>query len=55
MNNYAYYLGGCLPIHAHNYVKVKADEDIYQGIKAGNFCYVLYHFLKLMLQPTFRH
>ncbi len=41
MNNYPYYLGGCLPINANSYVKRQADEDIYEGIKAGDFCYVL--------------
>ncbi|MGD1806069.1 AAA-like domain-containing protein [Dapis sp. BLCC M126] len=41
MNNYPYHLGGCLPINAQSYVKRQADEDIYEGIKAGNFCYVL--------------
>ncbi|NES04172.1 MAG: hypothetical protein F6K22_15815 [Okeania sp. SIO2F4] len=41
MNNYPYHLGGCLPINAHGYVKRQADKDIYEGIKAGDFCYVL--------------
>ncbi len=41
MNNYPYHLGGCLPINAHSYVKRQADEEIYEGIKAGDFCYVL--------------
>ncbi|NET28687.1 AAA-like domain-containing protein [Okeania sp. SIO1I7] len=41
MNNYEYYLGGSLPLHATTYVKRQADEDLYQGLKNGYFCYVL--------------
>ncbi|NEQ77808.1 MAG: hypothetical protein F6K23_35210 [Okeania sp. SIO2C9] len=41
MNNYEYYLGGSLPLNATTYVKRKADEDLYQGLKNGEFCYVL--------------
>ncbi|MGK7921716.1 MAG: AAA-like domain-containing protein [Trichodesmium sp.] len=41
MKNYAYHLGGCLPINAPSYVKRKADQELYQTIKAGKFCYVL--------------
>ena len=36
-----YQVGGCLPINAPNYVKRRADEDFYEGLKAGEFCYVL--------------
>ena len=36
-----YQVGGCLPINASNYVKRRADEDFYEGLKAGEFCYVL--------------
>ncbi|NET41957.1 AAA-like domain-containing protein [Okeania sp. SIO2B3] len=41
MNNYEYYLGGSLPLHATTYVKRQADNDLYQGLKNGDFCYVL--------------
>ena len=41
MNNYKYYIGGSLPINATSYVKRKADYDLYQGLKNGDFCYVL--------------
>ncbi len=36
-----YQVGGCLPGNAPNYVKRRADEDFYEGLKAGEFCYVL--------------
>ncbi|MGB3512772.1 MAG: AAA-like domain-containing protein, partial [Microcoleaceae cyanobacterium] len=41
MNNYEYYIGGSLPLNAITYVKRKADDDLYQGLKNGEFCYVL--------------
>ncbi|WP_426548940.1 AAA-like domain-containing protein, partial [Dapis sp. BLCC M126] len=41
MNNYEYYIGGSLPIHATTYVNRQADNDLYQGLKNGDFCYVL--------------
>ena len=41
MNNYEYYLGGSLPLHATTYVTRLADDDLYQGLKKGDFCYVL--------------
>ena len=41
MNNYEYYIGGSLPVNATTYVKRQADEHLYQGVKAGEFCYIL--------------
>ncbi|MDY7007044.1 MAG: AAA-like domain-containing protein, partial [Cyanobacteriota bacterium] len=41
MDNYEYYLGGSLPLHAQTYVERQADKDLYQGLKNGDFCYVL--------------
>ncbi|BCL39790.1 AAA-like domain-containing protein [Nostoc sp. MS1] len=38
---YEYYVGGSLPINAPSYIKRQADEDLYQALISGEFCYVL--------------
>ncbi|MBW4448951.1 MAG: AAA-like domain-containing protein [Spirirestis rafaelensis WJT71-NPBG6] len=39
--SYEYQIGGSLPSDSLTYVKRQADEDLYAGLKAGDFCYVL--------------
>ncbi|MGK7874760.1 MAG: AAA-like domain-containing protein [Xenococcaceae cyanobacterium] len=40
-STYQYDIGGSLPVNSPTYVTRQADEDLYLGLKTGQFCYVL--------------
>jgi WD40 repeat protein len=40
MNKYQYQIGGSLPIDSPTYVIRQGDQQLYQGLKHGDFCYI---------------
>ena len=40
-SEYKYHVGGSLPEDARSYVTRDADQTFYEGLRAGEFCYVL--------------